>query len=143
RKDKREEIRKVAEWAYEMRSPEQQRDCEQPDDEQEMPEAAFEEPLEITVQLSDIINAVEMTYDDIECFLDKKTGAIISSDDIMFDEELADRVEEHGFFFLPRTFGIHRAMVKFVKTLPEEFHSELKSALKGKDIVGRFEAAVL
>ena len=80
RKDKREEVRETAEWAYEMRFPEQQ-----PDDEQEMLEAAFEEPLEITVQLSDINNALEMTYGDLEYFLDKNTGEIISSDDIMFD----------------------------------------------------------
>ena len=139
RKDKREEVRKVAEDAYAMRSPE--RDSEQIYEQETL--TLSEEPLETTVQLSDIIDAVEMTYGDIEYFLDKKTGEIISSDDTMFDEKLTDRVEEHGFFVLPRTFGIHRAMVKFVKTLPDEFHSELKSALKGKDIVGRFEAAVL
>ena len=128
-----------------MRFPERQRDREQLYD-QEMPEVAgatYGELLDITVQLSDIIDAVEMTYGDLEYFLDKKTGKIISSDDIMFDEELADRVEEHGFFVLPRTFGIHRTMVKFVKTLPDEFQEKLKSALKGKNIVSRFEETLL
>ena len=138
RKDKREEVRETAEWAYEMIFPEQQ-----PDDEQEMPEAAFEEPLEITVQLSDIINAVEMTYGDLEYFLDKNTGEIISSDDIMFDEELADQLEAHGFFKLPRTFGIHRTMVKFVKTLPEDFQENLNFVMKGKGIVNRFGEMLL
>ena len=143
RRDKREEVRESAELAYEMRFPEQQRDCKQPDDEQEMPESAFEEPLEITVQLSDIINAVEMTYGDLECFLDKKTGEIISSDDIMFDEELADQLEAHGFFKLPRTFRLYRTMIKFVKTLPEDFQEKLNSVLKGKGIVGRFGERLL
>ena len=111
RRDKHEEVREAAEWAYDMRFPEQQRDCKQPDDEQEIPEAAFEEPLEIIVQPSYIINAVEMTYGDLEYFLAKNTGEIISSDDIMFDKELADQLEAHGFFKLPRTFGIHRTML--------------------------------
>ena len=35
--------------------------------------------LILPVQLSDIIDAVEMTYGDLEYFLDKKTGEIISS----------------------------------------------------------------
>ena len=61
----------------------------------------------------------------------------------MFDEEIADRVEEHGFFILPRTFGVHRTMVRFVKTLPEEFQEKLNSALKGKDIVSQFEETLL
>ncbi len=138
RRGKREEVREAAGWAYEMRFSERQTD-----DEQEMPEAAFAEPLEIIVQLSDIIYAVEMTYGDLEYFLDKKTGEIVSSDDVMFDEELADRVEEHGFFVLPRTFGIHRTMVKFVKTLPEEFQEILNSVLKGKYPTRRFENTVL
>ena len=86
---------------------------------------------------------MELTYGDLEYFIDKKTGDIISSDDIMFDDELADRVEEHGFFVLPRTFGIHRTMVKFVKELPEEFQEKLNSALKGKDTANMFESTVL
>ena len=61
----------------------------------------------------------------------------------MFDEEIADRVEEHGFFILPRTFGVHRTMVRFVKTLPEEFQEKLNPTLKGKDASSRFENTVL
>ncbi len=34
-------------------------------------------------------------------------------------------------------------MVKFVKTLPEEFQEKLNSALKGKDSASRFEDTVL
>ena len=85
RKDKREDVREAANWAYEMRFPERQRDREQPYEQiydQEMPEiagATYDELLDITVQLSDIIDAVEMTYGDLEYFLDKKTGEIISS----------------------------------------------------------------
>ena len=138
-KDKREEVREAAEWAYVMRFPEQRRGYEQNESEAIAPE----EHLDITVQLSDIINAVELTYGDLEYFIGKKTGDIISSDDIMFDDELADRVEEHGFFVLPRTFGIHRTMVKFVKELPEEFQEKLNSALKGKDTANMFESTVL
>ena len=133
RKDKREDVREAANWAYETRFPEQN----------ESEADVSEEHLDIIVQLSDIINAVELTYGDLEYFIDKKTGEIISSDDIIFDEELADRVEEHGFFVLPRTFRIHRTMVKFVKTLPEEFQEKLNSALKGKDSASRFEDTVL
>ena len=61
----------------------------------------------------------------------------------MFDKELADQLEAHGFFKLPRTFGIHRTMVKFVKTLPEDFQEKLNSVLKGKGIVGRFGERLL
>ena len=136
-KDKREEVREAAEWAYEMRFPERQQD-KQEEQEASMPNGR----LEITVRLSDIVDAVELTYGDLEYFLDKKTGEIISSDDIMFDEELADRVEEHGFFVLPKTFGLHRTMVKFVRTLPYEFHDELNAALRGKNIADRFVDAV-
>ena len=145
RKDKREEVREAANWAYDMRFPERQRDCEQIYD-QAIPEVAgaiYDKLLDITVQLSDVIDAVEMTYGDLEYFLDKKTGKIISSDDTMFDEELADRIEEHGFFVLPRTFGIYRTMVKFVKTLPDEIQEKLNSALKRKDIVSQFEDMLL
>ena len=136
-KDNREEVREAAEWAYEMRFPERQQDKQE-----EQGASMPNERLEITVRLSDIIDAVELTYGDLEYFLDKKTGEIISSDDIMFDEELADRVEEHGFFVLPKTFGIHRTMIKFVKTLPYEFHDELNAALKDKNIADRFVDAV-
>ena len=65
RKDKREEVRKVAEDAYAMRFPE--RDSEQIYEQETL--TLSEEPLETTVQLSDIIDAVEMTYGDIEYFL--------------------------------------------------------------------------
>ena len=139
RRDKREEVREAANWAYEMRFSERQQTCEQNKSEAMAPE----EPLEFTVQLSDIINAVELTCGDIEYFLDKKTGEIISSDDIMFNEELVDHVEAHGFFTLPRTFGIHRTMVKFVRELPEVFQEKLNSVLKGKDLASRFEGTVL
>ena len=139
RKNKREEVREAADWAYEMRFPERQQTREQNESEA----VVFEEPLEVTVQLLDIIEAVELTYGDIEYFLDKKTGEIISSDDIMFDKELADQLEAHGFFKLPRTFGIHRTMVKFVKTLPEDFQEKLNSVLKGKGIVSRFREMLL
>ena len=131
--DKRETVRDTAKWAYDMRFPKIQQDGQE-----ELEASAPKEKLEITVRLSDIIDAVDMTFCDIEYYLDKKTGEIICSDDTMFDEELADRVEKHGFFVLPRTFGIYRTMVKFVRTLPDELHDELNAALKEKDAAGRF-----
>ena len=136
-KDKRGTVRDTAKWAYEMRFPKRQQD-----EQGEQEASAPKEKLEIIVRLSDITDAVEMTFCDIEYYLDKKTGEIICSDGIMFDEEFADQVEEHGFFILPRTFGIYRTMVKFVRTLPDELHDELNAALKEKDATGRFVAAV-
>ena len=62
------------------------------------------------VKLSDIINAMEMTDQYSENFLDRITGEIVWISDLAMtsneQEEAYDRLDEHGFYRLPTSFDI-------------------------------------
>ena len=63
------------------------------------------------VKLSDIIDAIEMTDQYSEYFLDKETGKVEWVSDMAMtqkeQEEVYDRLDEHGFYRLPTSFDIH------------------------------------
>lgn len=70
---------------------------------------------EMKVKLSDIFDAIEFTNQDSECFLDKKTGEIVTVSDMMTSEEkeaACDALDEHSFYRLPTQFELldHDAM---------------------------------
>ena len=63
------------------------------------------------VKLSDIIDAIEMTDQYSEYFLDKETGKVEWVSDMAMtqeeQEEVYDRLDEHGFYRLPTSFDFH------------------------------------
>lgn len=77
------------------------------------------------VKLSDIIDAMEMTDQYSENFLDRITGEIVWISDLAMtsseQEEAYDRLDEHGFYRLPTSFDIREydMMEKFIDSLPE------------------------
>lgn len=64
----------------------------------------------MTVKLKDIIDALEMTGDASEAFLNMRTGVIdwigeyVDEED---QEEVSDRLDEDGFVRLPTQYDIH------------------------------------
>ena len=98
------------------------------------------------VKLSDIIDAIEMTDQYSEYFLDKETGkAEWVSDMTMTQEEVYDRLDEHGFYRLPTSFDIHDydIMEEFVYTLSGSARDKLASAIQGKGAFRRFKDTVI
>ena len=90
------------------------------------------------VKLSDIINAMKMTDQYSENFLDRITGEIVWISDLAMtsneQEEAYDRLDEHGFYRLPTSFDIREydMMEKFIDSLPEPARSRLGRAIQGK-----------
>ena len=74
------------------------------------------------VKLSDIVDAIEMMDQYSEYFLDKETGEIEWVSDMSMtqeeQEEVYDRLDEHGFYRLPTSFDIrdYNIMEDFVDT---------------------------
>lgn len=97
------------------------------------------------VKLSDIINAMEMTDQYSENFLDRITGEIVWISDLAMtsneQEEAYDRLDEHGFYRLPTSFDIREydMMEKFIDSLPEPARSRLGRAIQGKGAFRRFK----
>ena len=97
------------------------------------------------VKLSDIINAMEMTDQYSENFLDRITGEIVWISDLAMtsneQEEAYDRLDEHGFYRLPTSFDIREydMMEKFIDSLPEPARSRLGRAIQGKGAFQRFK----
>ena len=83
------------------------------------------------VKLSDIVNAIEMIDQYSECFLDKETGEIEWISDMAMtqteQEEIYDRLDEHGFYRLPTSFDIrdYDIMENFVNTLSGSMYDRL------------------
>ena len=100
------------------------------------------------VKLSDIIDAIEMTDQYSEYFLDKETGEIEYVSDMAMtqaeQEEIYDRLDEHGSYRLPTSFDIrdYDIMEDFVETLSGAAHDRLDSAIRGKGAFRRFKDTV-
>ena len=97
------------------------------------------------VKLSDIIEAIEMTDQYSECFLDKETGAIEWVSEMAMtreeQEEVYDRLDEHGFYRFPTSFDIrdYDIMEDFLDTLSGSAYDKLASAIRGKGAFRRFK----
>ena len=101
------------------------------------------------VKLSDIIDAIEMMDQYSEYFLDKETGKVEWVSDMAMNqeeqEEVYDRLDEHGFYRLPTSFDIrdYDIMEDFIDTLSGSNHDRLASAIQGKGAFRRFKDAVI
>lgn len=100
------------------------------------------------VKLSDIIDAIEMTDQYSESFLDRETGEIVWISDMAMDyaekEAACDQLDEHGFYRLPTAFDIREygMMEEFVYALPEPAQSKLLRAIQGKGAFRRFKDTI-
>ena len=101
------------------------------------------------VKLSAIVDAIEMMDQYSEYFLDKETGEIEWVSDMSMtqeeQEEVYDRLDEHGFYRLPTSFDIrdYDIMEDFVDTLSGEAHDTLANAIQGKGAFRRFKDSVI
>ena len=101
------------------------------------------------VKLTDIIDAIEMTDQYSEYFLDKETGKVEWVSDMAMtqeeQEEVYDRLDEHGFYRLPTSFDIrdYDIMEDFIDTLSGSNHDKLASAIQGKGAFRRFKDNVI
>ena len=101
------------------------------------------------VKLSDIVDAIEMMDQYSEYFLDKETGEIEWTSDMSMtqeeQEEVYDRLDEHGFYRLPTSFDIrdYDIMEDFVETLSGAAHDRLAGAIQGKGAFRRFKDTII
>ena len=101
------------------------------------------------VKLTDIINAVEITNESSESFLDMKTGEIVWIDDWTMDreeaEEISEKLEEHGFCRLPTEYDIHEysIMEEFIDTLSGSAYNRLSRAIRGRGAFRRFKDDII
>lgn len=99
------------------------------------------------VKLKDILDALDMTDDSSEAFLNKRTGEIewiaeyMDSDE---REEVSERLDEDGFIRLPTQFDIHEyeIMRDFVETLSDSPKDWLADALTGRGAFQRFKRGI-
>ena len=63
------------------------------------------------VKLSYIVEAIELMDQYSECFLDKTTGELEWVNEMTLlqkeQEEIYERLDEHGFYRLPTSYDIH------------------------------------
>ena len=101
------------------------------------------------VKLRDIIEAMEMANDSVRSFLDLQTGAIETLFDDPADdeeqEEISERLDEHGFVRLPEQYDIHayHIMEEFVSKLQNTMIQErLADAINGRGAFQRFKRGI-
>ena len=100
------------------------------------------------IKLSEIIDAIEMTDQESEYFIDKETGEIVwISDFAMTSEEkeaACNRLDEHGFYRLPTSFDIREydIMKDFVYSLPDPARDKLSRAINGRGTFRRFKDSI-
>ncbi len=100
------------------------------------------------VKLSEIIDAIEMTDQESEYFLDKETGELVWISDFAMDaderEEACDALDEHGFYRLPSSFDINEysIMEDFVYSLPESKRERLARVISGRGAFRRFKDGI-
>ena len=101
------------------------------------------------VELADIIDAIEMTDQYSEYFLDKETGEIVSIIEFAMDrsdiEETSNQLDEHGFYRLPTSYEIHdyKIMEDFIYGLPDEYQNKLRRLIRGRGAFRRFKDAAI
>ena len=98
----------------------------------------------MTVKLKDIIEALEMTDDSSEAFLNERTGEIEWIGEYMDreeQEEVSDRLDEDGFIRLPTQYDIHEysIMRDFVDSLSGDTQDFLADAIIGRGAFQRFK----
>lgn len=100
------------------------------------------------VKLSYIVDAITMTNQDSEYFLDRETGLIEWVSDMAMTEaeqqEIYDRLDKHGFYRLPTQYEIrdYDIMEEFVGTLSGADYERLANAIRGRGAFRRFKDAV-
>lgn len=103
------------------------------------------------VKLSDVIFAIDMTNESSEFFLDQETGEIefvseltMTQEEQEEQEEINDRLDEHGFYRLPTFYEIdhYEIMEDFVETLHGASYNRLSQAIQGPGAFGRFDDEV-
>lgn len=101
------------------------------------------------VKLEQVIEAIEMADDTSESFYDQETGEIVWVSSIAMDtaeqEEINERLDEHGFFHLPTQYDRHdyRIMEDFVFSLSPEPRSRLSRVMHGQGAFRRFKDTVI
>ena len=101
------------------------------------------------VKLEQVIEAIEMADDTSESFYDQETGEIVWVSSIAMDtaeqEEIYERLDEHGFFRLPTQYDRHdyRIMEDFVSSLSPEPGSRLSRVMHGRGAFRRFKDTVI
>lgn len=101
------------------------------------------------VKLEQVIEAIEMADDTSESFYDQETGEIVWVSSIAMDtaeqEEIYERLDEHGFFRLPTQYDRHdyRIMEDFVSSLSQEPRSRLSRVMHGQGAFRRFKDTVI
>lgn len=104
----------------------------------------------MTVNLSDIIDALNFTDEYTHNFLDKTTEEIVWVSDMAMtmkeQEDTYDTLDEHGFYRLPEQRDIHeyRIMEDFISSLPAgAARDRLSIAIYGKGAFRRFKDSVI
>ncbi len=100
------------------------------------------------VKLSEIIDAIEMTNQESEYFLDQETGEIVWFNDFAMTskerEVASNTLDEHGFYRLPTSFDINEysIMEDFVYSLQESKRDRLARAISGRGAFRRFKDGI-
>ena len=101
------------------------------------------------VKLRDIVEAMEMANESARSFLDLQTGEIETLVDDPLDdeeqEEISERLDEHGFVRLPEQYDIHEyhIMEEFVEQLQNPMIQErLADAINGRGAFQRFKRGI-
>ena len=101
------------------------------------------------VKLRDIVEAMEMANESARSFLDLQTGEIETLFDDPLDdeeqEEISERLDEHGFVRLPEQYDIHEyhIMEEFVEQLQNPMIQErLADAINGRGAFQRFKCGI-
>ena len=101
----------------------------------------------MTVKLKDIVDALEMTDDTSEAFLNKRTGEIEWIGEYMDKEEreeVSDRLDADGFIRLPTQYDIHEynIMRDFVYSVSGNEQDFLANAITGRGAFQRFRRGI-
>ena len=101
------------------------------------------------VKLRDIVEAMEMANESARSFLDLQTWEIETLFDDPLDdeeqEEISERLDEHGFVRLPEQYDIHEyhIMEEFVEQLQNPMIQErLADAINGRGAFQRFKRGI-
>ena len=100
------------------------------------------------VNLSEIIEAIEMMDQFSECFIDQETGKIEWVSEMAMrreeQEKIYDMLDEHVFYRLPSSYDFHEygIMEDFIDTRSGKEYDRLSSAIHGRGAFRRFKDCV-